>query len=455
MLVEIERVTNIVKKIVKEKPVRVVSHNDADGICSAAILTKALTRENANFQLNIVKRLDEKTLDNFKIPEDSFVIFSDLGSGQLDIIKEKLLDKNLVLILDHHEPMHLQHPNLFHINPLLFNEPEVSASVVTFLFVRSLNLKNNDSIDIAIVGAVADMLDEKWELKGLAEKMLKQAEEMGKITIEKGIRLYGINTRPIHKALELSMNPFIPGISGSESNAVQFLSELGIKIKNNGKWRYLKDLSTTEQKKLASAIIVERLRGKSIYPEDIFGDIYILVGREDELSNAMEFGTLLNAVGRLGKYDVGLRLCFNDVKALEEAREIMNEYRAHLSEYLNWIRENFDNDNVVKKTKKAIFIMGGDKIKDTVIGTITSIILTSELANNRLVFGLAETEEGDIKISARAPKEANLNLRDVLIEATRNIGYAGGHERAAGATIPLGKEKEFIKNIKRILGEED
>jgi RecJ-like exonuclease len=442
-----------VKKIAKEKSVRVVSHYDADGICSAAILTKALIRENANFQLNIVKRLDEKTLNNLKISEDSFVIFSDLGSGQLDIIKEKLLDKNLVLILDHHEPKYLQHPNLFHVNPLLFNEPEVSASVVTFLFARSLNLKNNDLIDIAIVGAVADMIDEKWELKGLTERILKQAEEMGKITIKKGIRLYGMNTRPIHKALELSMNPFIPGISGSESNAVQFLSELGIKIKNNGRWRCLKDLSIAEQKKLASAIIVERLRGKSIYPEDIFGDIYILTGREDELSNAMEFGTLLNAVGRLGKYDVGLRLCFNDITALEEARKIMNEYRAHLSEYLNWIRENFNNDNIVRKTKKAIFIMGQDKIKDTMIGTITSIMLTSNLTNNKLIFGLAKTEEGDIKVSARAPKEANLNLRDILIEATKNIGYAGGHARAAGAIIQLGKEEEFIQNVQKILGE--
>ncbi len=136
--------------------------------------------------------------------------------------------------MDHHQPKIVEHPNLFHINPNLFKEKEISASVISFFFARSLNKENNDMIDLAIVGAVGDSLDEKWELKGLNENVLKQAQMLGKITVARGLRIYGRNTRPIHKALELSMDPYIPGITSSESNAVQFLTELGIKVKNDG-----------------------------------------------------------------------------------------------------------------------------------------------------------------------------------------------------------------------------
>ncbi|HDJ96546.1 MAG TPA: DHH family phosphoesterase, partial [Candidatus Aenigmarchaeota archaeon] len=412
ILVEIERIVNEVKNIINERPVRLISHNDADGICSAAILLKALLREGSNVHLSIVKQLKSSTLDSLRINPDSFVIFTDLGSGQLDIIEKKLLDKTKVLILDHHEPRRIEHENLFHINPRLFKEKEVSASVISFFFARSLKKDNNDMIDLAIVGAVGDSLDEKWELKGLNENVLKQAQRLGKITVTRGIRLYGRNTRPIHKALELSMDPYIPGITGSESNAVEFLTELGIKVKENGKWRYLKDLSIEEQRKLASAIIVERLKGKSLTPEDIFGDIYIINDRKGELSNAREFATLLNACGRLGRPEVGLRLCYNDEEAIKEARELMIEYRKNLSEYIEWIMNNVNNENVIRRSENAVFILGGSRIKDTMIGVVTSIILNSDIVNNKFVFGLARTEEGDIKISGRAPREANLSVRD-------------------------------------------
>ena len=60
--------------------------------------------------------------------------------------------------------------------------------------------------------------------------------------------------RPVHKALEYSTNPFIPGISGEESASIQFLSSLGIELKKEGSWKTLADLTDEETKKLATAI---------------------------------------------------------------------------------------------------------------------------------------------------------------------------------------------------------
>jgi len=454
LLIEIQKVAKTVKQLIPSTPVKVISHYDADGICSAAILAKALAREDANFTVQIVKQLRENVLRELKNEENNLLILTDLGSGQIDMLKEYgILDKNLVVILDHHYPQILCHPKLFHVNSMLYNERYASGSILSFLFAHNLNNDNIELIDLAVVGAVGDALDEKWELKGLSRKILEWGVKLGKIKITKGLRLYGRHTRPVHKALFLSTDPYIPGISGSESNAVQFLAELGIPIKVNGKWRLLKDLTMEEQMRLASAIIVERLKGRYDYPEDIFGEIYTIVGRKDELSDAREFATLINACSRLGFHDVALELCYNKHEALKKARELMKEYRSLLSEYIRWVEDNINNPKVVKKTKFCCYIFGQGKVRETMIGTLVSV-LASSLFDGKIVFGFSTTEEGMIKVSARCPREVNLNIRDILIEATRNLSNeAGGHEKAGGATIPSGKEMEFITRVEKIIGD--
>lgn len=448
---EVERVARIVRSIVKEKHVKIITHYDADGLTSGAILSRMLTREGVNFELKIIKQLTKSEVENLKIGENDFLILSDLGSGQLDLLKN-VLPKTQVLIIDHHEPKKIEHLNLFHLNPLTLQEEEISASMISYLFAKSLNIKNVDSIDLAIVGAIADAQDEKWEFKGLAREILEEAETLGKITRIKGLRLYGRMTRPIHKVLEYSFDPFIPGISGSESKAVQFLSELGIKIKEDGEWRRLNDLSLEEQKKLASAIIIERLRGKHSDAEDIFGEVYLIPERPEEIQDAREFATLLNACGRLGRGEIGIRLCLGDVEAINDALQVLEEYRKLIGEAIDWVRKG---EAVITKNY-GTYIVARDKIPDTLIGTVTSILLNSNLVDaSKPIFGLAETPEGKVKVSARASKDLKpLNLRDIIINATEKLeGEGGGHKFACGGLIPKGKEDKFIQTIECMLGE--
>jgi len=51
------------QRLIEHKDVlRVISHLDADGITSAAIMTNALKRANFNFSVSIVKQLSEEVL---------------------------------------------------------------------------------------------------------------------------------------------------------------------------------------------------------------------------------------------------------------------------------------------------------------------------------------------------------------------------------------------------------
>lgn len=450
---EIERIAKITKGIIKEKNVKIFSHFDADGIASASIISKMLIREGVNFQLRILKQLTQDSIEEIKFNEKDFIIFSDFGSGQLSSLK-KLFEKTQILVMDHHEPSSERHFNLFHINPLLHDkENEVPASIITYIFAKFFNKQNVDLIDLAVVGTMADEQDDELELKNLAQKIFLEAESIGKISTTKGLRFYG-RSRPIHKSLALSFDPYIPEISGSESNAVQFLSEIGIAINQGGQVRALKDLTLEEQQRLASAIIAERF--KSTFEgkiDDIFGTIYTLTGKPEEIQDTKEFGTLINACGRTNNPDVGFRLCLGDYSALHKAMDILEKYKRMLSDALNLLRENKE---IFRQTEFANFILGGTRIPETIIGTVTSIAVNSEFLNvNKAFFGFSDTDNNMVKVSGRLPQSlTNLNLGEILKKVVKYTeGEAGGHMRAAGALIPKEKQEEFIKTIDSLLGE--
>lgn len=64
---ELEKLINLAKnaadKIRKYRFVRIVSHNDADGLSSAGIMAHALLRAGIQFQLSIAGRLDEGVVE--------------------------------------------------------------------------------------------------------------------------------------------------------------------------------------------------------------------------------------------------------------------------------------------------------------------------------------------------------------------------------------------------------
>ena len=148
---------------------------------------------------------------------------------------------------------------------------------------------------------------------------------------------------------------------------------------------------------------------------------------------------------------MGIKLCLQEAK-INEVWEILEEYRREINEAIKLLRE----DNIILSTPNANFILAGNKIKDTLIGTITSIALNSNIFGSRKpIFGIAESEENSLKISARLPKEIkNINLREVLHYAVKNLrGEAGGHAYAAGALIDKSLQNDFVNIIDKKLGE--
>lgn len=448
----LQRANDIARIVRGSSKIHIVTHIDADGITAGAIASESLRRLGKEYSIECIKQLDEVVIAKLLNENHELVWFTDLGSGlstQYPEIRK--------IITDHHE-CPPDSDALFHLNPHLFGRDgsyELSGAGATYFVSRALSKKNKDLSALAVVGAVGDLQDRRFcALRGLNEEIVKDGWEAGVLQTMKDIRYFGRETRPLAKLLQYATDPLIPGVSGREDASVAFLQELQIQLKEKDVWRTWVDLRKEEKRRIISAIIQMLLSKGFGYQvaERVLGESYILCKEEEGtvVHDAKEFATLLNSTARYGQYEVGLQVCLGDRGSwLKEALNLLSGHRQNLVEGLQFAREE-----KIQKRTYVQFFHAGDGIRDTIIGIVTNMMLNTEDVDKALpLIGFAHTEKGEVKVSARATQnlvDRGLDLATALTRAAKELnGIGGGHNIAAGATIPKGKEEEFLQVVER------
>lgn len=448
---------NIAKQFLElpKRPVRIISHLDSDGLAAASILIKAFKRQKIKFSTSIVKQLNENILKEIAEENYKYFFFTDLGSGYLSLIKKILSDKT-IFVLDHHKPEDVK-VNFAHLNPHLQDidgSTEISGAGVVYLFCKALNPENKDMAHIAIVGAIGDVQENKGFQK-LNDDILQDAIELNKIEIKTGLRMFGMQTKPLHKVLENSTELYIPGITGNESGALKFLVDVGINPKVGNKWKKLVNLDEEDMKKLVTGIILKRL-GSEKMPEDVLGPIYLLKEEEEEnpTKDAKEFSTLLNACGRLAKFSYGIGACLGNNAFRKKAIDVLGEYKKEIIDSLTWF---YKAKKDMKTGENYVIINCGDNVKDTLVGILASMVAKSDLYNEgTIIIAMSNTIDDNIKISIRragSRSKEDFDLRAILQNITKSISgsICGGHKFAAGSLIAQDKEEQFIESAEKVL----
>ena len=455
----------ILEHIERGDCISVFSHMDADGISAAGIMGVALSRAEAKFRIRVERWFDEKIADEIAAEKESLPVLTDMGSGYLDILNETMRGKPLV-ILDHHQPNGKPDESFVHVNPETFgidSARDLSGAGTAYLTVKAISERNKDLAYLAIIGALGDLQDkhEGRSLGGVNSIIVNDAVESGYVKVETDILFFGRETRPIHKALAYTTTPFIPGLSGEEDRCLTFLTQLGIKLKENDRWRALRDLSQDEKRKIFSGIS-DYLASRGYKPDatmSLIGSVYVLVREEPwtPLRDAREFALLLNATGRTGKPGLGVAICMDDRgRCLEEANRALEEYRKKITECLQWLDEHPDR---LEEMESIYILHGGQTIDEKMISAISTILSTNLPKSEKPIIAYSVVpEEGLIKISARTSEaltRKGLNLGEVMrIAAEKFLGSGGGHDIAAGAQVPLAERKRFLKFVNELVGEE-
>ncbi|OYT61424.1 recombinase RecJ [Methanosarcinales archaeon ex4484_138] len=397
----------------------VVSHIDADGLTSAAIIATALEDAGIEYSTIFEKQLGKDELSEIADTNPPLVIFTDLGSGVLGNIKELGIT---AVVSDHHQPSTTDTPpprdeHLCHLNPHLFGisgSRELSGSGTTFLLARSLiQAQGHDNRRglpcLAVVGAVGDLQHVKeGRLTGANRTILKIGAQNKELSYTPDLAFFGKQTRPIFKLLEYATDPYLTGLTGNEDACITFLKGIGIRLQGE-RWRRWIDLEENEKQKIVSSLIQHQItRGIPAHRlQRMVQEVYTLKNENEgtELRDAQEYSTLLNATARYDRAEIGLNVCMGD-------------------------RE--------------------DALED-VAGMSHSTIGNRNLPI--IAFARASTphEKEGLKVSARANTnllQRGLNLGRAIHTAAEKVnGTGGGHDIAAGATISLQTKNEFIKHL--------
>ncbi|SEH50627.1 RecJ-like exonuclease [Halopenitus malekzadehii] len=457
-----ERAAACAERLRSADSVLLASHIDADGLTSGAIASSALERAGIDHETVFEKQLDEESIAGIASREFDTVLFTDFGSGQLDVIADhEAAGEFTPIIADHHQPADAE--TEYHLNPLLFGidgASELSGAGASYVLAHALDADNRDLAALAIVGAVGDMQGGTEGLTGANEGIVDHAVAAGVVETRTDIALYGRQTRPLPKLLEYASDVRIPGISNDEAGAIAFLSELDIDVKaDDGDWRRWVDLDDAERRTLVSALLQRAVSSgvPASRIEELVGTSYTLTAEEPgtELRDVSEFSTLLNATARYERADVGLAVCLGERGApLERARTLLRNHRRNLSEGLQWVK----SEGVIEEDHLQWFD-AGSRIRETIVGIVAGMAIGSPAVDrSKPIVAFAEKDADHVKVSSRGSHRLvrqGLDLSAVMREASRSVGGdGGGHDVAAGATIPSGSQREFVAAANAIVGEQ-
>jgi len=427
----------------------------------------AVNRLGATVHLRVIDRIDEKILESLEAIQTGLIIFSDIGSGSLDLIG-KILRNRDVVIADHHQ-LNGDVGHVYHFNPhtLGFNgSEEISGAGTAYLLAKALDSRNVDLSPMAIVGALGDQQDKGPQrgFTGLNKEILKDAVDSKLIEMKQDLIFFGRQTRPVHRAIASTTDPFLPGLSGEEDRCLALLDAARIPTKVEDRWRTISDLSIDEKRRIVDKIIENTvsLGHKGDVVMNLIGATYTLV-KEDphtSLRDGREFGTLLNACGRMSKSGLGIAIGIGDRgESYKAAMEIYGEYKATLAKYMNWVATA---PNAYALHGHVVVVNGNNVIGENMTGAVSSLVSSSKLFGlDKVTIVRTISKAGEAKLSTRGTEQViekgvNLGLILQTLSAKYPGAIGGGHAIAAGATVQIGDIDQFLveveASINKVLG---
>jgi len=167
----------------KPPEIILVHHDDADGLCSGAIMKTALEREGYKIKTLCLEKIYPEVIKSLHKGTDQTILYADIGSAHADFISECNLSRNLTIILDHHDPKPHTDPKVYDLNLEHFGfrgENEFSGATCNYLFAKALDDHNVDLSYLALVGS----REIPGDLAGLNKVVLDEAVKSGVVQVE-------------------------------------------------------------------------------------------------------------------------------------------------------------------------------------------------------------------------------------------------------------------------------
>jgi len=169
-----------------DNAVQIFHHNDADGLCSGAILTRAFERQGYVVHRFCLEKPYPEVLKEIYKHEGRILIFADFAGRIAPMLSDLNRGRNLTLILDHHVAEASTDPKVHNLDPDLYGfkgDRDITASTTCFLFARTMNPASVDMAPVAALGAVGDKFFVDGRLVGQNRDVTMKAVQQGMMVI--------------------------------------------------------------------------------------------------------------------------------------------------------------------------------------------------------------------------------------------------------------------------------
>ena len=311
----LSRFKSAAAEVEKAFEVRVISHNDADGISSAAMSVRHPDAEEETVPMHHaqgVRGIGRAQHSPGMRPAHHIRH----GSSSLDVLDSLPIK---VIVLDHHKPER-DSSKAIHVNPHLFGidgATSACAASVAMMLSVTVSEKNWDLLPIAFGGIVGDRQTIRG-LLGLNKYLGQLGQEKRLLEVRKGSLL---PSGPLKESLLNSTDPFINGVSGDPDGVSRLLTEAGILDTMS-----LETLDEEQEMKLASLVTLRLLgQGATLDNlEEASSEKYYFADRK---LYGHELSGLMNACGRSDLTGMGAALVLGDTKSWEKAEQLRQDYR--------------------------------------------------------------------------------------------------------------------------------
>lgn len=381
------------EKLKEYKPerVKVVFHDDADGVTSASIIYKVLRYLDLKPETICIEKAFPEVLELIHVDRNGLIIYVDIGSAHVDYIAKLDRGRNLTLILDHHDTSPSPSEHVLNLNPELYGlsgETFASGAAVCYAFSKVLGVTDPHLAALAIIGST----EIPGEPIGLNREALQDAIDAKLAEVKIGERYKILVSLGAEKASREKWSTQLTILSsvGYYSGGPRLALELCLEKPSSDVREVVVKLE--EDRKNANQRLLSKIRDEGLrkdgfiqwfHADDIFKNMGTKV-----LGTFLSFLSYQRRVVERDKYLLGF---------MNMGPEIPN---------LGKLRSNY-----VKVSARA---------PDVLSSLITD--------------------------GSRPP------LSTLLPEAAKAThGFGDGHTVAASGVIPRGREKEFIENMLMLL----
>ncbi|HLH85250.1 MAG TPA: DHH family phosphoesterase [Thermoplasmataceae archaeon] len=418
--------------ILSQDFVRILAHYDGDGGSAAIILANALKRKSIRFHIGYIKNLEANSFREriLEYPK-TWTIIVDAGSDQARYIG----DLDNILILDHHfyVKSDIKPTNINVRDYGIDGTREACGATMAFLFALAIDETNSDLLPFMMSGAIADKQD-IGGFRGLNKNLISHYGQNLNT-----IRTVSVTGQTLSEAITYSTDPFFLDLSGKPENVDAFLRQLGIEPGKS-----TKDLSEEERRLLVSALSLQLLSQNA--------GIEAIKYLESDLAffdglgfTSKDLSSIIDGNSKIGANSIPLAYFIGDHSLREEMISNWRIFKTKLVDYIyRTYKEIYEEEHI------RYFYAPESEMA----GAIGGVLMLYLLRQDKPLIGF-NVGTHDTKVSARGPRRLigkGLNLSDVMKEASTAVGGSGGgHDIAAGAVIPRGKEKQFVEFADRLV----